>query len=164
MSTDPIVQAERMERLRKVQQLASRVYTNRDRIERNKRKIEEAASDNETAKIELESDVQNLREEAEKLGIAPLRMVSHFTDALVSLLVELPLQGAAPTPAASGYNAKGMPIAPSIFNMDIEFISGAALDKHAARIGVAKNMRLEFTRGSGESDHNYRERIRALLS
>lgn len=64
MKADPIVENERFERLGKIRELAQRVHANRDRIERNGRTIEQAAKDNETAKIELESDRVVLCEQA----------------------------------------------------------------------------------------------------
>jgi uncharacterized protein (DUF2126 family) len=94
---DPIVEAERMERLAEVHRLASRVHANRDRIERNGAEIERRARDTETAKIELDADRIALHDVAAKLGLAPSRVKEHMTDALVGLLVELPMRSAAPT-------------------------------------------------------------------
>lgn len=115
-----IVAQERMERLRKVQQLASSVHANRDRIERNNAAIVAATKDNDAARIALDSDIFRLHDEALKLGLATPRTASHLTDALVGLLVELPMLSRAPfiTPCGTpsgplGYDAKGQP-APSI--------------------------------------------------
>jgi len=86
-----IQEKERTQRLQLVVQFARNVHAARERIERNKKTIAQATADNESAKIALDAGVSELHTQCAKLGIAPTRYAEHLTDAMVGLLVELPM-------------------------------------------------------------------------
>jgi hypothetical protein len=141
---DPVVQAERMERLHKIKELTQKVHANKDRIRRNIETIDRAGEDNKAAAIELAADTSNLNDLAGRVGLMPTQSTDKLIDALVGLLVELPAYG---TPAA-------VP-APNPFT-GVANASGKQLDAIGAGFACSRSM--------GESDSAYRARVHSAIT
>lgn len=136
MTNDPIVEKERIERLRKIRDLAQRVHANKDRIRRNTETIQRANEDNQTANIELQADTHALIGAAVNAGLGS-RKDSTTVDVLVGLLVELPMWGAVVAPR--------MPDG-------LDSAHGSFLDAYGTGAKIKRN--------PGEADNTYRDRLR----